>query len=95
MIRKVVIYTGHVQGVGFRYTVANLAERYPLAGYVQNLRDGRVRLDVQGKADQVQSLLDDVGREMKRNITAKDETEHPPDESLGDPSEPDAFGIRY
>ena len=37
MIRKVVFYSGRVQGVGFRYTTANLAKRFHVAGYVQNL----------------------------------------------------------
>lgn len=94
MIRRVVIYTGRVQGVGFRYTTANLARRFDVAGYVRNLDDGRVRLDVQGEGDQVDGLIGAVGQAMARNITARDETEHPPDPALGDPNDPEAFGIR-
>jgi acylphosphatase len=41
-----VIYRGRVQGVGFRYTVASLARRRPVKGYVRNLRDGSVELVV-------------------------------------------------
>lgn len=40
------IYRGRVQGVGFRYTVASLARRRPVKGYVRNLRDGSVELVV-------------------------------------------------
>jgi len=34
--------SGLVQGVGFRYFAQDAAERLRLAGYVRNLRDGRV-----------------------------------------------------
>lgn len=95
MIRKVVLYTGRVQGVGFRYTTANLAERFAVAGYVQNLRDGRVRLDVQGTADQVNGLIGAVAQTMSKNIIAQDITDYPLDDSLGSPDAPDAFGVRY
>ena len=95
MIRKVVFYSGRVQGVGFRYTTANLARRFNVAGYVQNLPDGKVRLDVQGAFDQVDGLLAAVAETLARNITAADVTDAPADPSLGDPGDPDAFGIRY
>ena len=95
MNRRVVLYTGQVQGVGFRYTTANLAKRFDVAGYVQNLRDGRVRLEVQGSADQVGQLLDAIDHAMAGNIQSRDITEHPADPTLGDPNAHDAFGIRY
>lgn len=95
MTHKVVFYTGRVQGVGFRYTTDNLAKRFAVAGYVQNLPDGRVRLDVQGAADQVQGLLDAIDQTMARNIKAKDTTDYPVDPALGTPDQPDAFGVRY
>ena len=95
MIRKVVFYSGRVQGVGFRYTTASLAKRFDVAGYVQNLPDGKVRLDVQGASDQVQGLLDAVAETMARNITASDISEQQTDDALGKPGDPDAFGVRY
>lgn len=95
MIRKVIFYSGRVQGVGFRYTTANLAKRFEVAGYVQNLPDGKVRLDVQGSNDQVRGLLDAVDQAMAGNIKAKDVTDGAFDPALGDPREPEAFGVRY
>lgn len=95
MIRSVVIYTGRVQGVGFRYTTANLAKRFDVAGYVQNLDDGRVRLDVQGAKDQVDGLLNAVGQSLARNITAQDASDYPPDAAMGKPTDPEAFAVRY
>lgn len=94
MIRKVILYTGHVQGVGFRYTTANLARRFDVAGYVQNLPDGRVRLDVQGSPDQVQGLVDAIDAALARNIRNQDITDVPADPALGNPQHPNAFGIR-
>lgn len=84
MIRKLVFYTGRVQGVGFRYTTANLAKRFDVAGYVHNLDDGRVRLEVQGKADQVQGLLDAIDQAMANNIHEREIIEQPADPTLGD-----------
>ncbi len=44
MIAKQVFYAGRVQGVGFRYTVRQLAAGYEVSGWVKNLADGRVEL---------------------------------------------------
>ena len=44
MTAKRVHYTGRVQGVGFRYTVRQLAAGYEVSGWVKNLTDGRVEL---------------------------------------------------
>ena len=37
-------YSGHVQGVGFRYQTLQVAKGFEVSGYVQNLADGRVLL---------------------------------------------------
>jgi acylphosphatase len=43
-----VFYSGHVQGVGFRYQVKALARGFDLTGMVRNLPDGRVELAAEG-----------------------------------------------
>lgn len=68
MERLDVRFTGHVQGVGFRYTTQGLAQRRPVTGYVQNLSDGGVRLVVEGEPGEVSALLDDVQRAFEGQI---------------------------
>ena len=43
-----VFYSGHVQGVGFRYTVKTVAWGFEVTGTVRNLQDGRVELIAEG-----------------------------------------------
>lgn len=54
--------TGAVQGVGYRYFTQRVSERIGLAGYVKNLRDGRVEVYAIGSAPQLAALE----RELKR-----------------------------
>ena len=49
-IAKHIIFTGRVQGVGFRFTVYDMANRYQLIGQVRNLGDGTVEMIAQGDA---------------------------------------------
>jgi acylphosphatase len=53
-------YEGHVQGVGFRYTVKNLAREYDVSGTVENLPDGRVELITSGEPDEVDAFLEGI-----------------------------------
>jgi acylphosphatase len=60
MVSKRVLYEGRVQGVGFRFSVKEIAQGYEVAGWVRNLIDGRVQLEVQGERDEVEAFLQDV-----------------------------------
>ncbi|MEE3179555.1 MAG: acylphosphatase [Verrucomicrobiota bacterium] len=42
MIAKRVIFSGRVQGVGFRYTTREIATGFDVVGAVRNLPDGTV-----------------------------------------------------
>ena len=64
VICKRVLYTGRVQGVGFRYTAQQLAAGRAVAGWVRNLPDGRVELVAEGEADPVDAFLAAVARRM-------------------------------
>jgi acylphosphatase len=73
MIRKTVYYSGRVQGVGFRYTTCQIAEDYPVVGYVRNLPDGRVEVVVEGEPAIVErftsALTHDMGSYIRRADT--------------------------
>lgn len=54
---EIVHFTGHVQGVGFRYAALEVAREYEVAGYVANLPDGRVQLEVEGSATEIDAYV--------------------------------------
>lgn len=60
MIAKLVFYEGRVQGVGFRYTVRQIAKGYDVAGWVRNLADGRVELLAGGEKEEVDGFLEGI-----------------------------------
>ncbi len=57
MLRKHFLFYGRVQGVGFRYQVMYAARTNNLTGWVRNLSDGSVEMEVQGKAQEIDELL--------------------------------------
>ena len=66
--RREVLYSGRVQGVGFRYTTCEIADRFRVSGYVQNLSDGCVKLVAEGEAGELQRFLEAVAAELERYI---------------------------
>ena len=48
MKRYYVVYSGQVQGVGFRWKLMQLAHKYNITGYVRNLPNGNVETEIQG-----------------------------------------------
>lgn len=65
---ETVHFSGHVQGVGFRYTVLQLAKEFEVAGYVKNLADGRVLLETEGAPAEVGAFIDAVQERMHGHI---------------------------
>lgn len=80
MIAKRVIFQGRVQGVGFRYTVKDLARGFDVCGSVKNLPDGSVELKVMGEADEVAGFLREITEEssIARNIKTQYSETIPP-----------------
>lgn len=55
-------FFGTVQGVGFRYRAKCVAQLYDLTGWVDNLDDGSVVLEVQGPADKIPLVVPGICR---------------------------------
>jgi len=54
--RMQIFYSGHVQGVGFRYTVKTVAAGFEVTGTVRNLLDGRVELVAEGTRGELEAF---------------------------------------
>ncbi len=68
MQRTIVLFSGHVQGVGFRYTTHSIARRYDVTGYVQNLADRRVELVAEGERQEIDAFLREVRERFFNHI---------------------------
>ena len=56
-VRKHIIFYGRVQGVGFRYYSVNTSRQLGLPGWVRNLYDGTVEMEVQGEQQVIDQLI--------------------------------------
>jgi acylphosphatase len=73
---ETVIFSGHVQGVGFRYTTLQVAKEYEVSGFVSNLPDGRVHLEVEGMKPEIEAFLKGLQEAMPgyiRNVERRGE----------------------
>jgi acylphosphatase len=90
MISLQVFFEGHVQGVGFRWTVRHVAKGFDLTGWVRNLIDGRVEMQVSGEEAEVRAFLDAIGQSELRALIRK-QTEN----KLETPVKARGFEIRH
>ncbi len=58
------MFSGEVQGVGFRFTAVRLATALGLAGWVRNLSDGRVELSAEGARAVCRELVERLKRQF-------------------------------
>ena len=57
MIRRRIVFTGAVQGVGFRYRARHAAELFGCTGWVRNEYDGSVVMEIQGEEEQIDGVI--------------------------------------
>jgi len=57
IVRYRVVFSGLVQGVGFRYETWLVAKKLGLTGFADNMPDGRVCVEVQGAKNKIQYLI--------------------------------------
>ena len=77
MTARQVFYSGRVQGVGFRYSAKQIASGFDVTGWVKNLDDGRVEMQVMAAdEDELEAFLEDIqqsnlGSHIKERIVNK------------------------
>ena len=62
--RREVLFSGHVQGVGFRYTTQDIATGFNVRGYVRNTPDGRVEMIVEGEPHEIARFIAAIHQRM-------------------------------
>jgi acylphosphatase len=90
MIALQVFYEGSVQGVGFRWSVRHIAKGFDVTGWVRNLADGRVEMQLNGEESEVRAFLDAIMQsELRAHIRKQTETK------LEKPGSARGFEIRH
>jgi len=74
MTSKRVVFSGRVQGVGFRYTTKQLALGFEVVGSVKNLKDGTVELLVMGENGEVVEFIEEITGESELAGLIKEHT---------------------
>ena len=56
-VRRRVVFTGTVQGVGFRWRARHAANLYGCTGWCRNEWDGSVTMEIQGETEQIDQVI--------------------------------------
>ena len=90
MISLQIFFEGYVQGVGFRWSVKQIAKGFDVTGWVRNLPDGRVELQASGEETEVRDFLEAIGQsELRAHIRKQQES------PLPEPPRARGFEIRH
>jgi len=63
-----IFYSGRVQGIGFRYTVRDIASQEKVNGWVKNLDDARVEIVAEAEESILNDFLQQVNQQFSRYI---------------------------
>ncbi len=80
IIRQHIVFSGHVQGVGFRYRARYAAEGLGMTGWVKNQWDGTVEMEIQGTLKQINQMLKLINQGSYIQIDRMDTKQIPPEE---------------
>jgi acylphosphatase len=64
-----IFYSGRVQGIGFRYTVLDIAKQNNVCGWVKNLSDSRVEVTAVANEDELNNFLRLVNGQFSNYIS--------------------------
>ncbi len=77
MIRKRIVFTGVVQGVGFRWRARHAANLYGCTGFCRNEWDGSVTMEIQGEEAAIDRVIDAIRNGRYIEIDRMDEQSIP------------------
>lgn len=80
MVRKHIYFSGRVQGVGFRFQASWAAKRFGLTGWVKNLYDGRVEMEIQGDPVAIEGMIAAIKEDTYIRISDIDSVDIPLEE---------------
>jgi acylphosphatase len=82
VVRRRVLVSGRVQGVFYRDTCRRTAQRHGVAGWVRNLRDGRVEAAFEGAPSAVAAMVRWAAEGSEHAVVTQVEEHEEPPESL-------------
>ncbi len=65
MERQRIVFSGRVQGVGFRATARSVSSGFEVTGWVRNCEDGTVEMEIQGVGAEVRRCLEALRARMR------------------------------
>ena len=86
-----IIFSGRVQGVGFRYRTLAISRNHDITGYVKNLSNESVEVVACGQGEDSKNFIEEIRKAMGRYITDVRITNVSP----GPSGEFSAFNITY
>ena len=85
-----ILYEGSVQGVGFRWSVRHIAKGFNVTGWVRNLLDGRVEMQINGEESELRAFLEAIMQsDLRAHIRKQSEVK------LETPVKAHGFEIRH
>lgn len=60
IIRRHIVFSGYVQGVGFRWRARHAAEAFGCTGWAENEWDGTVSMEIQGTEDAIGKVIEAI-----------------------------------
>jgi acylphosphatase len=72
MKRIHVIYSGRVQGIGFRFTAERIALSLGITGWVKNLFNGKVEIVAEADEKKIDKFLEEINSNFSNYIQNQD-----------------------
>jgi acylphosphatase len=69
--RVYMLFSGRVQGVGFRYAAQDIGSALRINGWVKNTSDGKVEVVAEGEEATIKEFIEGLKKQMKYYISSE------------------------